>query len=71
MSFVFDSKGSKNKESGLSRSPADGIKDFDTHFFLGKKVKIKKHDGIYSIIKRQKRRNMKNTGTEIKSRRKI
>ncbi len=56
-------QGDGNNESGLSRSPIQGAKGLDTNVFLGKKVKTKKRDGIYSIIKRQKKRDVKNNKT--------
>lgn len=41
-----------------------GAKGLDTNAFLGRKVKTKKREGIYSIIKRQKRRELKNKRTQ-------
>ena len=64
MSFAFGSRPEKEIESGLSRAPIAGAKGLDTNVFLGKKVKTKKRDGIYSIIKRQKRRELKNKRTK-------
>ncbi|MEQ9007897.1 MAG: DUF5723 family protein [Ekhidna sp.] len=64
MSFAFGQRRSKEPESGLSRGPIAGAKGVDTNVFLGKKVKTKKRDGIYSIIKRQKRRDLKNKRTQ-------
>ncbi|WP_420317406.1 DUF5723 family protein [Ekhidna sp.] len=64
MSFVIGRRASTQPESGLSRGPIAGAKGLDTNVFLGKKVKTKKRDGIYSIIKRQKRRELKNKRTQ-------
>ncbi|WP_421763610.1 DUF5723 family protein [Ekhidna sp.] len=64
MSFAFGRRRTVEPESGLSRAPIAGAKGLDTNVFLGKKVKTKKRDGIYSIIKRQKRRDLKNKRTQ-------
>ncbi|MEP1033935.1 DUF5723 family protein [Ekhidna sp.] len=64
MSFAFGNRPEKEVESGLSRAPINGARGIDTNVFLGKKVKTKKRDGIYSIIKRQKRRELKNKRTK-------
>ncbi|WP_425389479.1 DUF5723 family protein [Ekhidna sp.] len=64
MSFNFAGFGSNEPESGLSRGRIAGAKGLDTNVFLGRKVKTKKRDGIYSIIKRQKRRDLKNKRTQ-------
>lgn len=64
MSFAFGNRPEKEAESGLSRAPINGARGIDTNVFLGKKVKTKKRDGIYSIIKRQKRRELKNKRTK-------
>jgi hypothetical protein len=64
MSFAFGQRKSREPESGLSRAPIAGAKGVNTNVFLGKKVKTKKRDGIYSIIKRQKRRDLKNKRTQ-------
>ncbi|WP_370088072.1 DUF5723 family protein [Ekhidna sp.] len=64
MNFAFGQRRAKEEASGLSRSPISGAKGLDTNVFLGKKVKTKKRDGIYSIIKRQKRRELKNKRTQ-------
>ena len=63
MSFAFGSRRVK-QESSPSTTPISGAKGLDTNVFLGKKVKTKKRDGIYSIIKRQKRRELKNKRTK-------
>ena len=64
MSFAFGDRKSPRQENGLSRSPIAGAKGLDTNVFLGKKVKTKKRDGIYSIISKQKRRELKNKKTK-------
>lgn len=64
MSFVIGKSKGKSEESGLSRGPIQGAKGLDTNVFLGNKVKTKKRDGIYSIIKKQKRRELKNKRTK-------
>lgn len=64
MNFVIGKGKSREIESGLSRGPIQGAKGLDTNVFLGKKVKTKKRDGIYSIIKKQKRRELKNKRTK-------
>lgn len=66
MSFAFGNAPGKQPESGLSRGPIAGAKGLDTNVFLGKKVKTKKRDGIYSIIKKQKRRELKDKKTKSK-----
>lgn len=43
-----------------------GPKGVDSRIFLGKRVKAKKKDGIYSIIPKQKRRELKNKKSEKK-----
>ncbi|SNS41808.1 hypothetical protein SAMN05421640_0057 [Ekhidna lutea] len=64
MSFNFGERRVKQEASGLSRAPIQGAKGINTNVFLGKKVKTKKRDGIYSIIKRQKRRDVRNKRTQ-------
>lgn len=64
MSFAFGNRPEAEPASGLSRAPIAGAKGLDTNVFLGKKVKTKKRDGIYSIIKKQKRREVKNKRTK-------
>ena len=64
LNFAFNGRDGSRQESGLSRSPIRGAKGLDTNVFLGKKVKTKKRDGIYSIIKRQKKRALKNNRTK-------
>ena len=64
MNFVIGKRKTPELESGLSRGPIQGAKGLDTNVFLGKKVKTKKRDGIYSIIKKQKRRELKNKRTK-------
>ena len=64
MNFVIGKRKTPELGSGLSRSPIQGAKGLDTNVFLGKKVKTKKRDGIYSIIKKQKRRELKNKRTK-------
>ncbi len=66
ISFAFRGKQEQQPASGLSRAPIAGAKGLDTNVFLGKKVKTKKRDGIYSIIKKQKRRELKNKRTKAK-----
>ncbi|MBC6410746.1 MAG: hypothetical protein GDA42_09875 [Ekhidna sp.] len=41
-----------------------GAKGLDTNAFLGKKIKTKKREGIYSIIKKQRKRELKNKRTK-------
>ncbi|WP_462254129.1 DUF5723 family protein [Ekhidna sp.] len=65
ISFAFQGR-QEQATSGLSRTPIAGAKGLDTNVFLGKKVKTKKRDGIYSIIKKQKRRELKNKRTKAK-----
>ncbi|MEO9482722.1 MAG: DUF5723 family protein [Ekhidna sp.] len=60
MSFAFGNNKEKEDKSSLTRSTNSGARGLDTNVFLGKKVKTKKRDGIYSIIKRQKKRDVKN-----------
>ena len=67
MTFAFGSRPEKKVQSGLSRGPIAGAKGLDTNVFLGKKVRTKKREGIYSIIKRQKRRELKNKRTKRSS----
>ncbi|MEO9871655.1 DUF5723 family protein [Ekhidna sp.] len=65
MNFAFGQLGGgKESPSGLSRSKIAGARGLDTNVFLGKKVKTKKRDGIYSIIKRQKPRELKSRRTK-------
>lgn len=64
MNFAFGQRRAKSEESGLSKSPIQGAKGLDTNVFLGKQVKTKKREGIYSIIKKQKRRELKNNRTK-------
>ena len=64
INFTLKGRGEQEQESGLSRTRIAGAKGLDTNVFLGKKVKTKKRDGIYSIIKRQKRREVKNNKTK-------
>ncbi len=56
INLVFQGRKSREAAAYLAKSTTKGLKGYDTHFFLGKEVKTKKRDGIYSIIKRQKRR---------------
>lgn len=64
MNFKFGQR-EKEEQSGFStRPPIAGARGIDTNAFLGAKVKTKKRDGIYSIIKRQKRRELKSKKTE-------
>lgn len=67
MSFAFGNGREKEPENGLSRAPISGARGLDTNVFLGKKVKTKKRDGIYSIISKQKRRELKNKRTKKNS----
>ncbi|MEQ9466745.1 MAG: DUF5723 family protein [Ekhidna sp.] len=64
MNFVIGQRQEKSEASGLSRGPIQGAKGIDTNVFLGKSVKTKKRDGIYSIIKKQKRRELKSKRTK-------
>lgn len=51
-------------EDVFGKRKIPGAKGFDTNAFLGKKVKTKKREGIYSIIKKQKKRELKNKRTQ-------
>lgn len=64
MNIAFGKPQAKSAGGGLSRTPIQGAKGLDTNVFLGKKVKTKKRDGIYSVIKKQKRRELKKKQTE-------
>lgn len=60
MNFILG----RNDDSGGSGGSKERInkraKGMDTNVFLGRGVKTKKREGIYSIIKRQKKRDIKN-----------
>ncbi|NQZ77359.1 MAG: hypothetical protein HRT61_14840 [Ekhidna sp.] len=65
INFIFNKRQSKESKSSLSGgSTLSGARGLDTNAFLGQKVKTKKREGIYSIIKRQKRRELKNKRTQ-------
>lgn len=65
MSFVINRKADDSNESTFQvGNPRKGAKGYDTHYFLGKSVKTKKREGIYSIIKKQKRRELKQKKTQ-------
>ena len=51
-------------EDVLGKRKIAGAKGVDTNAFLGKRVKTKKREGIYSIIKRQKKREVKSKKTQ-------
>ncbi|MEM6830289.1 MAG: DUF5723 family protein, partial [Bacteroidota bacterium] len=46
------------KTGALSRGRIEGAKGVDTNVFMGQPVKTKRRDGIYSVIKRQKKREV-------------
>lgn len=46
------------EDAAVGKAPIAGAKGIDTNVFLGKSVKTKKRDGIYSVIKKQKRRKV-------------
>ncbi len=52
------SRSSYSSSSSSFRAPKTKAKGISTGVFLGKEVKTKRRDGIYSIIKRQKRRQV-------------
>lgn len=63
MNFIFGGwhKGGDSKSSSSSSSfqrPTTKAKGINTGVFLGKEVKTKRREGIYSIIKRQKKRHV-------------
>ncbi|MEO1254227.1 MAG: DUF5723 family protein, partial [Bacteroidota bacterium] len=65
MSFILQGRsGGRGESFGTAGRRINGAKGLDTNVFLGKKVKTKKRDGIYSIIKRQKKRSVKTTKTK-------
>lgn len=64
MNFKFGARNKEEESSFGTRGPIQGAKGVDTNAFLGTKVKTKKREGIYSIIKKQKRRELKSTKTE-------
>ncbi|MEM8939622.1 MAG: DUF5723 family protein [Bacteroidota bacterium] len=66
INFIFEKKDAKgNGRGGYYNKPFKArAKGYDTNIFLGKKVKTKKREGIYSIIKRQKRRELKDKKTK-------
>lgn len=65
MSFVINRKADDSNESTFQvGNPRKGAKGYDTHYFLGRSVKTKKREGIYSIIKKQKRRELKQKKTQ-------
>ena len=59
MNFIFGKKKDSSDNSFGSGSRSPNAKGLDTNVFLGKKVKTKKREGIYSIINKQKRRELK------------
>ncbi|GAB4240393.1 MAG: hypothetical protein Tsb0034_16840 [Ekhidna sp.] len=64
MNLVFGNKRSSDDDGFGSRGPIQGAKGLDTNVFLGKQVKTKKREGIYSIIKKQRKRELKKTRTD-------
>ncbi len=64
INFALNGRQNDDQDRGLTKSRIGGAKGLDTNVFLGKKVKTKKRDGIYSIIKRQKRRDVRNNKTK-------
>lgn len=68
MNFIL--KGGATGQSGAGGSPVSRLGDgrgLDTNAFLGKKVKTRKREGIYSIIKKQHKRELKNPKTKRNS----
>ncbi|MEM7296758.1 MAG: DUF5723 family protein [Bacteroidota bacterium] len=63
INYVIGAKKQSTESSFGTRPPIQGAKGVDTNVFLGRKVKTKKREGIYSIIKRQKRRELKQKKT--------
>lgn len=51
--------GGDSGQSSLSKGPINGARGLDTNVFLGNRVKTKKREGIYSIIKRQRKRELR------------
>lgn len=64
INFVFNKKQEEASDAFGSRPPIGGARGVDTNAFLGRRVKTKKREGIYSIIKRQKKRELKNKRTQ-------
>lgn len=72
INFIFDKKQPKRRENQLGKiqqpgplkqkkDKKKGPKSSTYGFFLGEGVKVKGTDSIYSVIKKQKRRKMKDT----------
>ncbi len=65
INFVLNRNEDSGNGRGLSnRTRKPKAKGLDTNVFLGKKVRTKKREGIYSIIKKQKKREIKNKRTQ-------
>lgn len=74
INFIFDKRTKKTKERpnpGFEKGPKaqktkkrKGPKGTTYGFFLGEEVKVKGQDSIYSVIKKQKRRQLKETRSE-------
>ncbi len=68
INFIFGEFGQSSRWGQSSKSSIGGAKGLDTNIFLGKKIKTRSHEGIYSIITRQKQRKLKETTTKKKNR---
>lgn len=64
MNLVFGQGPDKSENIFGDRKPITDAKGLDTHVFLGKGVKTKKREGIYSIISKQSRRELRKKQTE-------
>ena len=51
-------------ENPYEKRKIPDAKGLDTNTFLGKKIKTKKRRGVYSIIKKQRKRGLKNKRTK-------
>lgn len=60
INFVFQGRGGRPQQDKTAKSKYAGAKGVNSSSFLGKPIKTKKREGIYAIIKKQKKRRLKN-----------
>ncbi|MEM9895752.1 MAG: hypothetical protein AAF789_05235, partial [Bacteroidota bacterium] len=63
INLIFDGRDGGNDDEVFGRKLGKA-KGLDTNAFMGKRVKTKKREGIYSIIPKQRKRELSRTTTK-------